>query len=81
MNLVHTKLSVHRELKGSFRYSEGLGKLLNGIFSASKDLESSFDHYGCPVKLMHASLGARKGVERNFRTAEVQLSAFMSVCV
>ena len=71
MNLVQANLGVHRELKGIFHYSEGLLKLWNGILSARKDLESRFDHYGCPVKLVHASLVAGKGIETNFRTAEV----------
>ena len=33
------------------------------------------------MKLVHALLGAMKGIETNFRNAEVQLSSFMSVCV
>ena len=61
--------------------SEGLVKLWNGIFGTRKDLESSLDHYGCPVKLVHTSIGARKGIERNFSTSEVQLSSYMFVCV
>ena len=43
-NLVHANLGVHREIKGSFHYSEGLVKLCNGIFSARKDLQCSLKH-------------------------------------
>ena len=38
----------------------------SGIFSARKNLESSFHHYGGPVDLLHASLSVRKGIENCF---------------
>ena len=39
---------------------------MHGIFSARKDLESSFHCYGGPVNLVHASLSVRKAVENSF---------------
>ena len=35
-------------------------------FMSTKDLESSFDHCGAPVKLVEASLCTRKDVGSNF---------------
>ena len=59
MKLANASLSVQRVLNGSFHHRGSLVKLWNGIFSARKDLESH-------VKLMQASLGVRKDVERSF---------------
>ena len=50
------------------------------LLNEGKYLESSFNRPGSLVKLIHASLVARKGIERIYRTAEVQLSPFTSVC-
>ena len=41
-------------------------RLWNAIFSARNDLESSFHHYGGPVKLVHANLAVRKGIQNSF---------------
>ena len=80
MKLVHASLGVQRVQNGSVHHCGGLVKVWNGIFNTRKDLESSFKHSGSPVKLMHAPLGAMKGIERVFRTVEVQLGSFMPVC-
>ena len=79
MKLVHVSLGVQRVPNGSFRDCGGFVQMWNGIFNARKNLESSFNCSGSPMKLMHASLGARKCIERIFRTAEVQQSSFTPV--
>ena len=35
-------------------------------FMSTKDLESCFDHWGVPVKLVHASFSASKAAEGRF---------------
>ena len=58
MKLVHTCLSVRKDLEGSFHRCGGPVKLVQSSLSARKDLESSFHHCGRPVKVVLAWLSA-----------------------
>ena len=81
MKLVHASMSVHRNPRSSFHHCRGSVKLQQGIFSCRKYLEGSFYEYGCPVKLVHATLGVRKAIAKGRHTHGGPGSSCMLVCV
>ena len=91
VKLVQASLGVRKDAEHSFQLCGGLERSFHNIWRSCETVERHFryeerprkqsDHYGRPVKLVHTSIGARKGIERNFSTSEVQLSSYMFVCV
>ena len=56
-------------------------KLLHGIFSTRKDLESSFHRYGGHMKLVHATSSVRKAIQKNLHNYGGPGSSCMPVCM